>query len=201
MPLDIKMVRIPDGSLDHEQYFIYINSFCLGAYAITQAQYEAVMQCNPVSIERFQDPDYPVIYVSPQEAEEFCSRLSQLTGDRYRLPTQQEWEYACRAGTTGPYSFKDPIAAGCNWDGTREGTSYARSPCRVDRGLPNGFGLYHMHGNVWEWCQPNNGSNPKYRPAMGGSWYSYPHNCRSNSVYPFDHDERRDIVGFRVACD
>lgn len=202
MVLNLEMVRIPAGRLLRGEYTYNIDSFHLGAYTITQAQFLAVMGYNPAALdpkaEDFLGPDYPVICVTAIEAFQFCERLSRRTGDSYRLPTRWEWEYACRAGTTGDYYFDDPLAAGCNWDGTREGTGYAKAPWPVDQCTPNGYGLYHMHGNVWEMCM---WQEEGLVPIKGGSWYSYPKGCTSGYTADISSEESDERTGFRVVCD
>ncbi|MDE5111983.1 MAG: formylglycine-generating enzyme family protein, partial [Trichodesmium sp. St7_bin2_1] len=157
------------------------------------------------------------------EAVEFCKRLSKLTGRNYRLPSEAEWEYACRAGTTTPFYFGETITTELvNYYGNR---TYGNGPKGEYRGQTtpvgqfpaNAFGLYDMHGNVWEWCAdewhdnyasaPTDGSvclngDNKYSPLRGGSWAIIPNYCRSafRDLYI-----RRDVLtytfGFRVVCD
>lgn len=207
MALNLTMVRIPEGSLIREDKEpIHIPSFHLAAYAVTQAQYIAVMGSDPLedlsSDERFYSPDYPVRMVSSHNAVEFCSRLSQLTGDHYRLPTVEEWEYACRAGTTRDYHFGEPRAGCCNWDGGDRSLPYAHALWSVDQGTPNSFGLYQMHGNVWEWCQPRSDDRRSGTcPTKGGSWYSYSGSCTWDAMEICSASRKSNKVGFRVACD
>ena len=181
----------------------------------------------------FKGDDRPVEQVSWFEAVEFCDRLSHHTGRTYRLPSEAEWEYACRAGTTSPFHFGETITTDlANYRGTDEPSfdwsgSYGRGPKGIYReettpvgsfGIANAFGLYDMHGNVWEWCQdhwhdnyegaPTDGSawvdavaeKGASRVLRGGSWYSYPAFCRS-AVHPFnDPGYRFNSYGFRVVC-
>ena len=143
---------------------------------------------------------------------EFCKRLSRLTGKDYRLPSEAEWEYACRAGTTTKYYFGDNLDPGmANYGGNLGGTSL------VDRFPPNGFGLYDMHGNIWEWCLddwhgdyggcPTDGSawtnsnnfqeERRLRCLRGGSWKNPPRRCCS--AYRSTYDDDLDLIGFRPA--
>jgi hypothetical protein len=183
--IKIEMVKIP-SSQDQK-----ISSFAIGKYPITQAQYEAVMEINP---SRFKNnPQNPVEKVSWDDAQAFCQKLSQITGKTYRLPTEAEWEYACRAGTTTDYYFGDDAnkLGDYAWYGENsEGTTHP-----VGQKLPNTWGLYDMSGNVWEWCE--DGVN------RGGSWYSNPDLCRSTYCYydNYSRDYRISDYGFRVVCD
>jgi hypothetical protein len=183
--IKIEMVKIP-SSQDQK-----ISSFAIGKYPVTQEQYQAVMEINP---SRFKNnPQNPVEKVSWDDAQAFCQKLSQITGKTYRLPTEAEWEYACRAGTTTDYYFGDDAnkLGDYAWYGENsEGTTHP-----VGQKLPNTWGLYDMSGNVWEWCE--DGVN------RGGSWYSNPDLCRSTYCYydNYSRDYRISDYGFRVVCD
>ena len=180
-------------------------------------------------IERDLDPepnglngdDSPVEQVSWEEAVEFCQRLSKQTGKEYRLPTEAEWEYACRAGTTTLFHFGETITKElANYHAS---VTYANELSGEDRGettpvgefLPNAFGLYDMHGNVWEWCQDDWHDNYEGAPIncmawvsgaknrkviRGGSWNGFPGLCRSAYRYYFNRGARLNHVGFRVVC-
>ncbi|MFM6520110.1 MAG: formylglycine-generating enzyme family protein, partial [Microcystis panniformis] len=176
---------------------------------------------------RFKGSTNPVENVSWLNAVEFCQRLSKMTKKQYRLPSEAEWEYACRAGTTTPFHFGATLTSNlANYDARER---FAEEPAGEYRGKttpvgqfpPNGFGLYDMHGNVWEWCQddfqenyqgaPRDGSprrekskkqqNRANKALRGGSWYDNPYNCRSayrDNINRRD-DDSLDIV-FRVVC-
>ncbi|MFM6724021.1 MAG: formylglycine-generating enzyme family protein, partial [Dolichospermum sp.] len=159
--------------------------------------------------------------VSWNDAQEFCARLSRMTNKIYRLPTEAEWEYASRAGTTTPFYCGETIStdlANYNGDYTYGDGSkgqYREQTTDVGSFLANSFGLHDMHGNVWEWCQddwhenyinaPDDGSAwislSNRKVLRGGSWYNYPKHCRlasrSYNVAGFAYD----ILGFRVVCD
>ncbi|MGF1477967.1 MAG: formylglycine-generating enzyme family protein [Cyanophyceae cyanobacterium] len=195
--------------------------FFIGRYPITQAQWRAVASLPLINRKLEPDPSIfegdnrPVENVSWYEAVEFCDRLSRHTGREYRLPTEAEWEYVCRAGTTTPYYFGDTITSElANYERNREETS------PVEEYPANAFGISDMHGNVWEWCldhwhdsykdtleelkQNGNkrltGKKSANRTLRGGSWSYTPEACRSafrNYDYP---DLRNDIIGFRVVC-
>nr|QNL31480.1 MAG: hypothetical protein [Bacteriophage sp.] len=183
MTIKIEMVEIP-ASQDQG-----ISSFKIGKYTITQAQYEAVIGTNPSHFQG--NPQNPVESVSYDDAQVFCQKLSQITGKTYRLPTEAEWEYACRAGTTTKYYFGDDVnqledyAWYC---GNSEGTTHP-----VGLKLSNAWGLYDMHGNVWEWCID--------KCLRGGSWGDIPYFCRSVISDDFGHGDSLNTLGFRVVCD
>jgi formylglycine-generating enzyme required for sulfatase activity len=214
----IAMAEIPGGSYlmgspegvdcDDElpQHIVNVPSFFMGKYLVTQDQYEAVMGENP---SYFNGSNLPVEQVSWNDAVEFCERLSQLTGDNYRLPTEAEWEYACRASTTTFYYFGEELTRDqANFD------SYRTSAAGIYP--PNAFGLYDMHGNVWEWCQdvwhdnydgaPTDGSawiddgDDRYRIIRGGSWRNNPVACRAPLRFYRSPGDRYSFLGFRVVC-
>lgn len=173
-----------------EMITVPTKTFAIGKYPVTQAQYEAVMGNNP---SYFQDNSQnPVESVSWDDAVAFCEKLSEMTGKNYRLPTESEWEYACRAGTVTAYYFgddKNQLGDYAWYYDNSQGTTHP-----VGQKLPNAFGLYDMHGNVWEWCQQV--------VMRGGSWGSDPFDCRSairNDNYRRDY--RINYDGFRVVCD
>jgi formylglycine-generating enzyme required for sulfatase activity len=185
MTIKIEMVEVPP-SQDQK-----ISSFAIGKYPVTQEQYEAVMGTNP---SWFQDnPQNPVESVSWNNAQVFCQKLSEMTGKTYRLPTEAEWEYACRAGTDTVYYFgNDANQLGdyaWYWGNSQETTH------PVGQKLPNAWGLYDMHGNIEEWCQEV--------VLRGGSWADFPNNCRT-AIRDFFNVRRNDnfnAYGFRVVCD
>ena len=191
-----EMVVIPAGSFEMGSYDdasrpvhrVNIAGFLMGKTEITQGQWKAVMGSNPSSFGSCGD-DCPVESVSWNDAQEFVQRLSQKTGKQYRLPSEAEWEYAARAGSTTKYSFGDADAQLTEyaWYGTNKTQ-------RVAQKRPNAFGLFDMHGNVWEWTQdcwnanysgaPTDGSAwttgcSGSRVLRGGSWIDIPVNLRS----------------------
>ena len=186
------------------QHEVTVQPFFMGKYPITQAQYQQVMGKNP---SRFKGDERPVEQVSWDEAVEFCQRLSEQTGKEYRLPSEAEWEYACRAGTTTPYHFGENI--------TDELANYReRETIAVGKYPSNAFGLYDMHGNVWEWCEDNWYKNYQGAPndgrawvsgdtikkvIRGGSWTFNP-SCRSACRFSYSRDDRNYYIGFRVVC-
>lgn len=201
------------------KHLVNVPSFFIGKYPITQAQWQAIMGDNP---SKFQEANHPVDQVSWFLAEEFCQTLSAVTGQDYRLPSEAEWEYAARAGTNTPFHFGETITTDlANYDGNY---AYGKGPkgtfrqrtIGVDQLAGNAFGLYNMHGQVWEWCldhwhdnykgAPTDGTawiekgDPKMqRVRRGGSWYDSPHACRSAfryRSYPYTY---RSSFGLRVA--
>ena len=209
--------------------------FYMGIYEVTQAEYQKVMRKNPSWFsstgrgkERVSGVDtsrFPVERVSWNDAVEFCRKLSVLPAEKaagrsYRLPTEAEWEYACRAGTTTPFHFGDSLnGKEANCDGTNPygtGTkgSYLQRTTTVGCYRPNAFGLYDMHGNVGEWCQdryskeyyanspladPRGFAAGFARVLRGGSWSGSAFVCRSASRYRNSPDDPRYFIGFRVA--
>ena len=213
------------------QHRVQIPGFYLGRYAVTQEQWTSVMGSNP---SKFKGKRRPVENVSWDDVQEFCRKLKTPTGKAYRLPSESEWEYACRARTTTPFSFGETITtAVANYRGIDHETygwsgSYGQGPKGDFRGEttdvgqfpPNRFGLYDMHGNVWEWCQdkwhetykggffsqgaPKDGSawesgNDSRRVLRGGSWYFGPWLCRSAGRYRWFPGVGDNDFGFRLA--
>ncbi len=222
--IGLDMVYIPGGSFmmgspggegydtEKPQHRVTVEPFCVGKYPITQRQYQEIMNSNPSN---FRGDNLPVENVSWEDAVEFCQRLSLHTGQEYRLPSEAEWEYACRAGTTTPFHFGETI--------TEDLANYAAvdiyaielTTTPVASFAPNPFGLYDMHGNVWEWCQddwhdnyedaPTDGSawiseNHGKKVFRGGSWFSDSKECRSASRFRNNRAFRGGNIGFRVVC-
>jgi formylglycine-generating enzyme required for sulfatase activity len=169
--------------------------FYMSESEVTQQQWMAVMGSNP-SWFVIAGPDAPVERVSWYEARDFVRRLSASGTGRYRLPTEAEWEYACRAGTTTAYAFGDRITKrDANFDG------HATMP--VESFRPNRWGLYDMHGNVWEWCADDDCPYGKrctspYKIIRGGSWYFGADSARSALRYRHEPNLRGVSIGFRV---
>ena len=213
--------------LDEElpRHEVTIPDFFMGIFTVTQAQYQALMGENPST---FRGEDRPVETVSWDESVAFCDRLSTQTGRNYRLPTEAEWEYACRAGTTTPFAFGDmitPELANYDWKSSYNGSPTRSSDPRETQPVgsypANAWGLYDMHGNVWEWCLDHWHSNyadkpeelkqdgstawlssdeSKNRLLRGGSWYSNAKSCRSAYRAHNAPDIRYGSYGFRVVC-
>jgi formylglycine-generating enzyme required for sulfatase activity len=218
--------RYDDEAPQHE---VTVESFFMGRYPITQAQWKVVAALPQVERELDPDPsnfkgdNRPVEQVSWLDATEFCARLSVYTGREYCLPSEAEWEYACRAGTTTPFHFGETICSElANYRGS---TAYGDGPegeyraetTPVDHfGIANAFGLSDMHGNVWEWCQDHWHSNYEGAPTdssawlteddganrvlRGGSWDGHPRFCRSACRVHDAPDSINRYLGFRVVC-
>ncbi|MGF1486573.1 MAG: formylglycine-generating enzyme family protein [Prochloraceae cyanobacterium] len=233
------MMGAPEAELDsfdyeRPQHQVNVSSFFMGRYPITQAQWKVVAGWGKVEIDLDPDPsrfkeDYegitrwnrPVENVTWHDAIEFCKRLSKKTKREYRLPSEAQWEYACRAGTTTPFHFGETISAElANYRGTSTYGQGVKGKSREQTTpvgyfkVANNFGLYDMHGNVFEWCEddwhknyvnaPNDGTawtskNSSTKVRRGGSWYAYPTYCRSACRYDsFFPGNRNFDIGFRV---
>ncbi len=226
----LEMVPLPGGIFqmgspghagyedERPQHPVSVAPFLMGKYEVTQEQWLAVMGKGLEY--RCMGPRRPVDRVSWKAAQGFCAQLAKKTGRAYRLPSEAEWEYACRAGTSSPFYFGPTITTDLvNYVGDH---LYASEPKGIYRHVsteagslpPNGFGLYDMIGNLWEWCAdawhddyigaPVDGSawesrGSRYRVLRGGSWHEIPANCRSAVRLKFDAADGEDFVGFRLA--
>ncbi|NEP20091.1 MAG: formylglycine-generating enzyme family protein [Leptolyngbya sp. SIO4C1] len=216
------------GEDEKPQHEVTVPSFLMSKYPVTQAQWRAVaglpkinrnLTANPA---HFEGDDRPVEQVSWDDATEFCQRLTKHTDREYRLPSEAEWEYACRAGTTPPFYFGETLTSDiANYDanytyGSGPKGEYRQQTTEVATFPANAFGLYDMHGNVWEWCLDHWHENYEGAPAdgsawledgeadrrvlRGGSWDSIPVYCRSADRYWVARDLSYNYVGFRVVC-
>jgi formylglycine-generating enzyme required for sulfatase activity/uncharacterized caspase-like protein len=267
----LDMVSIPGGGFtmgsppdeperranEGPQHYVTLASFFIGARPVTQAQWAAVVLAHPNRVHSdldpkpsfFRDVDLPVESIAWNDAEEFCLRLAEVTGRPYRMPSEAEWEYACRAGTATPFNVGPTITpdlanycgtggavcgessgksiASVVYDGVTYGSgAYGQGPVGAFRATttrpgtfpPNRFGLYDMHGNVWEYCldkatgdyasapldgTPNlSGQKDSPRILRGGSWSHNPAICRSayrDSIAP-DDSGWWGRIGLRVVC-
>lgn len=231
--LGVEFARVPAGSfrmgsptgekdrLDTETPHTVrlTKGFWMGAHEVTQEQYARVMANRPA---HFQGDKLPVEKVSFGEALEFCQKLSALAeekaaGRKYRLPTEAEWEYACRAGTSTPFSFGEALNGkqanhnGAQPYGTASAGPNLEKTTPVGSYAPNAWGLYDMHGNVWEWCadwygplevdeaiDPSGADKGTGRVLRGGSWANAGKNCRAADRYGYDPTSRKNYLGFRV---
>jgi formylglycine-generating enzyme required for sulfatase activity len=215
--------NIESGKFESEtpQHQVTVSEFYIGKYLVTQAQYRAVIGTNPSN---FEGANLPVENVSWDDATQFCRKLSQMTGREYRLPSEAEWEYSARAGTQTPFAFGETITLEIvNYEkdypygGAAKGTIHRTTTAVGSLGVTNGFGLYDMHGNVWEWCQDwyhenyngapvdgsawENGGEQQDRVMRGGAWNEAAVACRSafrNSTAPGIHAGGN--IGFRVVA-
>lgn len=226
----MKLVWIPAGSfqMGSNKYAserpmhktIISSGFYLGQTMVTQGNWQQVMNTRPWSGKGYakEGSDYVASYIRWDDAMAFCRALSIAEGRKYRLPTEAEWEYACRAGTQTAYSFGDSESqlkdyAWYSWNGEAAGDTYAH---RAGIKHPNLWGLYDMHGNVWEWCSdwysseyysnspsidPQGPSTGEMRVRRGGSWRKYPDQCRSASRSGASPGYYGGDVGFRIALE
>ena len=230
----LEMIYVPGGQFSmgssvteaHRQknesprHPVNVPTFFMGKYPITQAQWQAIMGDNP---SKFQGANLPVEGVSWLAAVEFCQELSTATGQAYRLPSEAEWEYAARARTKTPFYIGETLTTElANYDGRY---TYGKGPKgafrkatnKVGAFSGNAFGLYDMHGQVWEWCQDhwhnsyvgaptdgtawvNKGDSKTRRVRRGGSWYDGPHACRSAFRYRSLSNSYQNSFGLRVVC-
>ena len=229
--VELEMLAIPGGlfqmgSHPHQggpeerpRHPVSIKTFMMGRSLVTQQQWQAVM--GRAATCRFKGDRLPVERVSWEEAQRFCRTLSMKSRKYYHLPSEAQWEYACRAGTCTPFYFGETITTQlANYVGEHIYRSEPPGPyrhCTTEAGTfpPNTFGLYDMHGNLWEWCEdswledytaaPRDGSAYTHRiqvlrAARGGSWHEPPANCRSAARIAFPKTDADEFMGFRVAC-
>ena len=235
----LEMVAIPGGTFimgspeneedrssdESPQHQVTVPSFFMGKYPVTQKQWRAVAALGKVNIDLESDPSYfkgdnlPVERVSWNDAQEFCARLSRMANKTYRLPTEAEWEYACRGGTTTPFYCGETISTDlANYNGNYtygqgQKGQYREKTTEVGIFPANPFGLYDMCGNVWEWCEdkwhetyinaPIDGTawtslSSELRLLRGGSWVYYPRLCRSAYRLNFSPDYSNNRNGFRL---
>ena len=211
------------SSDEKPRHNVCLQGFWIGKYEVTNAQWQTIMKHIPSN---FQGANRPVEQVSWNDAQEFLQKLNATVGAlhvtplQFRLPTEAEWEYACRAGTTTPFSFGETISTDqANYNGK---FIYGNGNVGVFRGQttdvgsfpPNGFGLYDMHGNVWEWMADTYHENhygarkdgrawgrlddKRAKTLRGGSWLNVPYYARSTFRYRYEADSWSDYVGLRV---
>jgi len=228
----LEMVEVPGGAFmmgspasekdrsndEGPQHRVTVPTFFMGRFEVTQAQWRAVMGGEPSN---FKGDNLPVESVSWNDAKDFCARLKQRTGKAYRLPSEAEWEYAARAGTTTPFAFGETITPQIvNYNGAYPYASAPKGEYREKTvpvgslGVANAFGLSDLHGNVWEWCEdvwhPNyngapddgrawiTGGDQNYRVLRGGSWFGDGWVCRAAYRYNSGPGDRDFDFGFRV---
>jgi formylglycine-generating enzyme required for sulfatase activity len=228
----LDLVAIPGGTFfmgsppgegyedERPRHRVSVRPFLIGRAPITQAQWRLLMHEERG---RFVGDDLPVENVSREHATLFCERLAARTGRPYRLPSEAEWEYACRAGTTTPFAFGPTVTTdvanfcGEHTYGLERAGLYRHTTTVAGTFPPNAFGLLDMHGNLWEWCAdtwhddyagaPADGApwNADRRAALGvvrgGSWHDPPGLCRSAARLRTVTREGDDWIGLRVASD
>ena len=235
----LEMVAIPGGtfimgspeneegyhSSESPQHEVTVPPFFMGKYPVTQQQWRVVAALEKVNIDlksdpsRFKGDNLPVERVSWNDAQEFCARLSRMANKTYRLPTEAEWEYACRGGTTTPFYCGETISTDlANYNGNYtygqgQKGEYREKTTKVGIFPANPFGLYDMCGNVWEWCEdglhenyinaPTDGSawtslSTEYMLLRGGSWSGNAWFCRAAFRIGRSRDVRGNYCGFRV---
>ncbi len=232
--ISLEMVKIPGGefwmgapegergshSNERPRHEVRISAFLMGKYPVTQAQWRTIASLPKVERDLNSDPSYfkgdefPVECISWYDAVEFCKRLSRKTARDYRLPSEAEWEYACRAGTTTPFHFGERITPDlANYVEAARGKTTPIGRFQV----ANAFGLYDMHGQVWEWCAdhwhdsyeraPEDGrawllinNENYYQMLRGGSWIDGPVSCRSAVRFNLSPDGSYNNIGLRVVA-
>ena len=229
--IGMKFVLIPAGSFmmgsppdesgrgdDERQHRVTLTKgFYMGVTEVTQRQWRQIMGNN---LSHFQDcgAECPVEFVSWNDCQEFVQRLNQSeVGNRYRLPTEAEWEYACRAGSITGFANGSITQTGCGHDANLDVMGWycgnsGKKPHPVAQRKPNAFGLYDMHGNIWEWCQdcygiypsghvsnPTGPSSGSYRVLRGGGWHEDVEGCRSAIRVGRSPASRAGTIGFRLA--
>lgn len=241
--VNLEMVFVPSGSFlmgsnssephrekdESPQHKVNLNSFYVSKYPVTQSQWKIVSSFPKVTRNlktkpaQFRGDNLPVERVSWFDAQEFCKRLSKYTGRNYRLPTESEWEYACRGNTQTAFSFGDIIThevanfdRASKSDSKNKETKLEKKTTPVDNYFPNPFGIYDFHGNVWEWCEDNYSNSYTQKPrdgsayltstgnqnrvVRGGSWALPQEYCRSAKRNSYPPDSSYNFIGFRVVC-
>ncbi|MCI0743191.1 MAG: formylglycine-generating enzyme family protein [Gemmataceae bacterium] len=250
--IGMKLVRIPAGKFlmgspaaeverdprETQHEVVITRPFYFGVFEVTQAEYEKVAGANPAffSAKNGGGPDHPIEQVHWTKAVEFCTRLSALPAEKkagriYRLPTEAEWEYACRAGAMTVFHFGDALSSKqANFNGEHpygkaETGPFLKKTTKVGSYPANAWGLHDMHGNVWEWCsdwydpdfyKKSPKENPQgppqgvlrtgfkedfFRVVRGGSWLDEARACRSAYRFRFMPSDPYRLVGFRVVCE
>jgi formylglycine-generating enzyme required for sulfatase activity len=230
--VELDLVVVLGGSFqmgENPSHPVTVPTFLMGQHPVTNAQWNVIVTTTKGkrNLKPKQEADRaPVIRVSWLDAQEFCNRLTKATGRPYRLPSEAEWEYACRAGSTTPFAFGEtltPELANYDWGQTYGEFGVATQkklgkPSEVGKFPANAWGLYDMHGNVWEWCEDDWHSNYEGAPVdgtawtsktaktasgkvfRGGSWVDLPQVCRSAIRNDYDADLADDVYGFRLVC-
>lgn len=237
----LEMVKVPGGTFlmgspesekerfgeEGPQHNVEVQPFYMGKFEVTQAQWQAVASLPKIERDlnpnpsNFEGVNRPVQKISFNDAKEFCARLAQKTGRAYRLPSEAEWEYACRAGTTTPYGFGENINSElANYDGREPYAGGSKGEYRKQTtvagslGAANAFGIFDMHGNMWEWVLDPWHADYKGAPrdgsvwedggerglgiVRGGAWNRNANNCRSAYRLKISPNDNHDVIGFRI---
>ncbi len=225
--INLELVYIPSGrfmmgtpGIDREspQHWVDLSAFFMSKYPITQIQWELIMGNNP---SRFKGPNRPVECVSWEDCVSFCEKVSKIIGKECTLPSEAQWEYACRAGTTTAHFLAETVAVGITSDGDYIYQNQPKGICRgatTEVGIfpANGFGLYDMYGNVWEWCADSWHYSYEGAPSDGKAWidngYTFKQQvvrgasmrCDTKTCRSADREGRRrnkgyEFLGFRMA--
>jgi formylglycine-generating enzyme required for sulfatase activity len=229
--VELEMVYVPAGSLNvgslhgyGAETIIDIPSFHIGKYLVTQAQYQAIVGNNPAYFNVSKGYPYsnrmPVEQIFWQDTQEFCSLLNTRTGRKYKLPDEFQWEYACRAGTKSTFYFGD-VTTESLLNCLTYGDKGLKRTTTVGVFPPNSFGLYDLHGNVWEWCEDRQPEKPKSdfgnprgvvrdvdqknNLIKGGAWNIYAPECASAfrgaaTIVEGQTNGLCNCLGFRVIC-
>ncbi len=230
--VSLDMILVPSGMFqmgspphhgdpdEQPQHFVTFKSFMMGKFLVTQRQWKAVMGKLPPC--RFKGENLPVERVSWEDAQKFCGQLSRKTGRNYHLPSETQWEYACRSGTQTTFSFGETLTTDiANFNGEHTFRDeprgiYFHATNAGGKFPPNAFGLHDMHGNLWEWCadtwledyssSPRDGSAYQDHESSsgvvrGGSWHEPPKLCRSAARLRVSQFEADEFMGFRVVCE
>ena len=238
----LTLVKVPAGQFwmgspsDEEErrdvesprHLVQLSEFWIGKYPVTQHQWQRVAALPKAQQDleprpsRFEGNQHPIERVSWDDAQEFCHRVSQQTRQTVGLPSEAQWEYACRAGSDTPFAYGPTLnsqIANYNADytyGNGETGKFRGTTTPVGQFPANNWGLFDMHGNVLEWCEdawfPNHDGAPtndtartlnksvSYKTVRGGSWINNPRSCRSALRYPYSHGDHYYYLGFRVVC-
>jgi len=203
-----RTVNLPYSANESPVHEVTLDGFWMGETEVTQEQYEAVMGNNP---SRFKAAKNPVEMVNWTDCQEFVKKINEKhPGMKFRLPTEAEWEYACRAGSTGKWCFGDDETALADFAWFRANSYGKTHP--VGQKKPNAWGLYDMHGNVFEWCadryakypdgsltDPTGPESGQFRLIRGACWVNHPHYCRSAVRYSSPPASRNYYIGFRLS--
>ena len=229
--VNLIMVAVPGGAFrmgslhgqgypdEEPQHYVQVAPVWMSQALVTQRQWQALMGAHRG---RFSGADLPVETISWEAVMRFCEKLTKKSGRRYGLPSEAQWEYACRAGSSAPFAFGPTLTTALanyngefSFHGGPKGV-YRHVPTPAGSFPPNAFGLEDMHGNLWEWCADAwhddyrgapldgspwpNGPQTEYRVVRGGCWHDIPEVCRSAARLKLRAAEGDEMTGFRVVA-